>query len=150
MWSSPPDSDSSFELFQRDLHVRHVLETAARVLAQAARNHALELLRHVPDNLARGLRLVAQDGRQRREPGVALERPATRHHLVEHGAKAENVRPPVDLPSFRLLRRHVRDRPDNHPLSVPGFAAARRSFAAGRRGTRGVLRQAWPDRSRGP
>jgi len=38
-------------------------------------------------------------------------------HLVQHGAETENVRARIELQSLRLLRRKVRDRAEDGPLS---------------------------------
>ena len=53
------------------------------------------------------------------------ERPLAGRHLVEHGAEAEDVGARVELPSLRLLGRHVRGRAD-HDAALRS-AARRRS-----------------------
>ena len=45
-----------------------------------------------------------------------VKRPPAYRHLVEHGAKGENVRPGVRLSALKLLRGHVGDRPKKGAL----------------------------------
>ena len=65
------------------------------------------------------LRLLFENGRERREPRVAIKSPLTGEHLVEQGAERENIAARIHLIAFGLLRRHVRSGPDNRaPLGV--------------------------------
>ena len=48
---------------------------------------------------------------------LALERSLTREHLEEHAAERPDVAALVGRPSLRLLRAHVRRRPENHAHS---------------------------------
>src|SRR5260370_35599684 len=92
-----------------------MLEAAVGILAQAAGDDPLDLARQRRD-LGWGLRLLVEDGRQSREGGLAAEGAPPGKHLVEDGAEAENVRARVQLPAFRLLRRHVAEGADDGAL----------------------------------
>src|ERR1051326_8242408 len=61
------------------------------------------------------LRVLLQDGRSQRNLALAFEGAFARRHLVEHGAKGEDVGANISLFAFDLLGRHVLDRPDDAP-----------------------------------
>jgi hypothetical protein len=54
--------------------------------------------------------------RDHRHRGVAEDGWTPGHHLVEHGTQRVEVAARVGRATHRLLRRHVRDRTDQHPL----------------------------------
>ena len=56
-----------------------------------------------------------EDSRQRLRRGLTAERAPAREHLVEHTPEGPDVAALIGRPSFRLLRRHVRRRAENHP-----------------------------------
>ena len=90
---------------------------------------------------AGGLRLLAQDGGERRHLGFAAEGLTAGEHLVEERAEGENVRPRVDRFALGLFRRHVGHGPDDEALLGPRlFVAAEGHGRPGRIG-RGVLGQ---------
>ena len=101
------------QVLQHDPKVRHALPPPLRVLAEAAFEHAFQLGRQIGDEPPRRLGLLGNDGRERARRRVALERATAGHHLVQDGAKREDVRSAVDLLSLRLLRRHVGRRTDD-------------------------------------
>ena len=88
-------------------------------------------------------RVVAQDRRQERRHGLALERAAAREHLVEHRAEREDVGARVDGLAARLLRRHVGGRAE-HDSGPRGAISRQRGGRPGARGAghRRQLREA--------
>ncbi len=82
--------------------------------------------------LGDGLRLFAQDGRQRLDAGLALEGALARGHLVENRAEGELVGTEVHRLAGRLLGRHVTDRP-HHGARFGARRAGGHRRAFGRR-----------------
>src|SRR5206468_776757 len=78
-------------LLQVDLQIARVLIPAVGVLAQAPLAYPLQLARQSLYDLPSRFGLVAQNRRQDREHAVAAESASAREHLVEYGAKAEDV-----------------------------------------------------------
>jgi hypothetical protein len=62
--------------------------------------------------------------RDDRDGVVAEERRSARHHLVEHRAERVEVAARLGRTAERLLRRHVRDRADDHALERQARAIA--------------------------
>ncbi len=98
------------DLLELELGVLHALDATLRLLAQAALDQPIQLLRHPWHQFAGWLRLLLHQGRQDFGRGVSSERSSPRHHLVEQRPEAENVAARVDRAARRLLRRHVADR----------------------------------------
>ena len=87
------------------------------------------LQHRVSDDVDRARRrgVFVEDLREHRQARVARKRPPARDHLVEDGAEAEDVRPRIDPPAFRLFGRHVRRRcQPRSPTSVNGEVAVAR------------------------
>src|SRR4030095_2320527 len=100
--------------------------TAARVFSQAARDNLLQIVGKSSRDLSGKPWLLVQDCRQRGHFGVTLKCSLTCYHLVQHRTETENVRTCIDRFSRRLLRRHVRSRPENHPFFRLGLHGTRR------------------------
>ena len=86
------------QLLQCRRHFSHRLESPRRSLLQAGTNETIERGR-----LERW-RLVTKQSTDHAGWRLALERAAARHHLVEHRAKAEDVRAHVERFALGLLR----------------------------------------------
>ncbi len=114
------------ELTQRLGHIGRVGEALGRILLEQSRKERVERLdlRVLRGSQAR--RLSEEDLRDDRHHGLARERGRPRHALVEHGAEREEIRRGSDR-AFRgrLLGRHVRGRPEQHPDTCPSGERAR-------------------------
>ena len=111
---------------------RHRLIAARRLLAQAADDGPLDVERHdAADRLGgagSSFRIFA-----RTDSGESPMNGRTAgHHLVQHRAEAEDVRPRVDLAALRLFGRHVRGRADDLPPRSAATVRVRRRGAIGR------------------
>src|SRR6266545_3032251 len=83
-----------------------VLEAPGGVLQEGPLHQLDQDGRHIHP-VAQRLRLVLQHVEEDRVHGVAVERPAARKQLVEHGPQREGVGAGVHLLAPDLLRRHV-------------------------------------------
>ena len=93
-----------------DDDVLHALVAIVGILGRALADHALQLRRRIGRRARRRRQRrhrIGQDGVQRVERALALERRTRRQHLVEHDAKREDVGAVVDAIAARLFRRHV-------------------------------------------
>lgn len=79
---------------------------------------ALESRQQRGAGLPGGPRIFFEHRVQRLDDRAPFESPGPRHHLVEHRAQREEVRPLVRPGAARLLRREVPDRTQDRP--VPG------------------------------
>ena len=64
--------------------------------------------------MGNGWRICFQDGREYVARSFTIEGFALRHHFIDDGAQAENVRSCIDNSSARLLRRHVTGGAEHH------------------------------------
>ena len=85
------------------------------ILGQTALDDPAKGRRNVGVDLPDGLRVLANDGRERFGRRAALKRPHPRRHLVEHRAQGELIGAEVDLLAAGLLGRHVADGAQNRP-----------------------------------
>ncbi len=104
------------DLLELDFHVGHVLEALVRLLAQAAQDQLVQVLRQVrPRSRSVASAARASTAAERLGPRASCEGSPSGHHLVEQAPEGEDVAARVDLAARRLLRRHVarraRDRP---------------------------------------
>src|SRR5205807_8831561 len=86
--------------------ITHAVPALIRLLLEAAFQHVIEQRMR---RLQRGdrRRLDALDRGNDREGAGALERLASREHLVEYAAERENVRAVIARATVELLWRHV-------------------------------------------
>ena len=98
------------------LHLVARREAVLRTLLEGTPNDALDLLGHVRAHGLQGRGRIAENRRQRQQMRVPGEGPAAGEHLVEHGAKGEDVGARVHGIPLRLLGGHVGDRAQDHAL----------------------------------
>ena len=113
--------------FKRERGVSRGLESLLRTLFQAVAHHAVKGRGH-PISGGKIGRLVCQDRVEGFDRRVTFERPLAGEHLVEHGAKAEDIRPVIDALPPHLLGRHVAHRAE-HEAGI-GLGALGQSVAA--------------------
>ena len=101
------------QFVQRDLQIITMLKAFVRILAQATVDDSLQFRGNLRGCGADRLWLLAQDGGQRRHPGLALKCPLAGQHLVEHGPEREDVAADISGFSLGLLRAHVGDGADD-------------------------------------
>jgi hypothetical protein len=104
------------DALQRFENVLRTREPGGGVLLEEPQDDRFEVLRTslgVPRwRYRRRVYVLTDDGRR----VVAHERRPAGYHLVEHATKRVKVRARRDVGAQRLLRRHVRDRTNEHSL----------------------------------
>src|ERR1700733_191729 len=89
-----------------------MLVTQIAIFFQRLMDNSVQLLGQLrirfPDRPSRSVQNSLEDHRM----GVAIEWTVARRHLVQHYAKAEEVRACIQILAARLLRTHVRSRTD--------------------------------------
>ncbi len=95
------------QLDQSQPHVRHVLSTAIRVLAQAARDQLVQLGWDAGSSSPDQLGVLVQDCGERVRRGLSAKRRMAGQHLEQHATEREDVAARVDIQPSHLLRRHV-------------------------------------------
>jgi len=100
-------------VFRDDPHFSCEIERGGVTLSGILRQATLDDLLHAFVNTGIQIRdprrLLGDDRRHRLRGGRAIERHATRHHLVQHEPEGKLVRAEIDVPAGGLLRRHVLD-----------------------------------------
>src|SRR5207244_2011901 len=81
--------------------------------SQTSPDDALQIVRHISDEVLERLGFLASYCADGRSGGLTLERPLTCQHLVENDAESENIAARVGLFSFQLFRGHVWQRADD-------------------------------------
>ena len=124
---------------QLEQHVVHRLPALVGILGDTRPDQAVERGRRHGLQRRDRARLILEDRGDQAGLGLALERLASRGHLVEQHAEGEDVAPRVSFLALELLRRHVLEGPDNRARSGQRGRQGRRG-GQGRVGTHGERR----------
>jgi hypothetical protein len=99
---------------QHEAHRRHVGHPCRAIFLEALAEERTNITWHVTGH--RGpVGFTTQHRRQRVGHIVSAERALPRQHFVEHAAIRPDVAAFIGCSSPRLLRTHVRSRPEDHP-----------------------------------
>ncbi len=95
-------------------HVLHRLITLGRQLAQQAVHNGFERRRAIGRQFAQRLRLDLADSVHQTRGRFAGERPLVSHQLVQQHSERPKIGAFVRVLALILLRRHIRESPDQH------------------------------------
>src|SRR5436190_12138095 len=90
------------------------------VLCEAALDNSFELDGDFGPYLSGWRWILAQNEGERCQWCVAMKRPLTAEHFIQHNPQSENVRAGVNGQALGLFRRHIRKSPYNSPGLAPG------------------------------
>src|SRR5207245_271824 len=88
-------------------------EAGARIFLETPHHDAREMRRHI---IGKGGRTIVEDRGDRFERVAAAKRTPSAERFVEDAAEREEIRLPADLTAADLLRRHVRNGPQDVSL----------------------------------
>jgi hypothetical protein len=120
---------------EHDRRVADVAQTSSRILFETSSEQVLDFERGLGWK-GGPIRLAIEDGDDRIGRGLARKRAATGQHLVQHRPKRPDIGPLVDRPTPRLLRRHVRRRPEQDAIHGRSDHRRRMRQVGGRGGVR--------------